>query len=308
MYIIGIHIPLWIPLLLSAILIAILAIVGIRIYKYRHQAQIDKDAIDELIDKAGYVYDSTEDIFYSKMDAWQRKMGYCRLYDEAAAPLSMIIDSEPIYFDYGGKRWMIEFRKGQYGMTTGGEIGVYNTDRPDLNIPGVFSGSFYDCVDDEDMLPMSLSLYKNNELILSRYARHWWLTGFKLGEFSNPSELSMILNITLKDSVMRNAFIRGLLNAGYSEREIWIYGNGVGLIYRKPYSTQSWTRMETTDRIVQEKNRLLCEKYQEITRPYDNFYDQLVVIQEKAPELYSMISIGKTRQLYSAFNKIKEWI
>ena len=34
---------------------------------------------------------------------------------------SAIIDCEPIYFSYGGKRWLIELWKGQYALTTGAE-------------------------------------------------------------------------------------------------------------------------------------------------------------------------------------------
>ena len=71
------------------------------------------DELDEAINAAGYSYDSKEDIFYSNIDAWQKNMGYCQLYDEAAAPLGMIIDCEPIHFIYNGKRWLIEFWKGQ---------------------------------------------------------------------------------------------------------------------------------------------------------------------------------------------------
>ena len=49
----------------------------------------------------------------------------------------MIIDCEPICFMYGGKNWMIELWKGQYGLETGGEIGVYNAaeNRPPTQIP-----------------------------------------------------------------------------------------------------------------------------------------------------------------------------
>ena len=83
----------------------------------------------------GFAYDYTQDIFYSIMDCWQRNFGYFRLYDEACAAFSMIIDCEPIYFNYNGKKWMIEFWKGQYGMTTGGEVGIYYTSGPILTFP-----------------------------------------------------------------------------------------------------------------------------------------------------------------------------
>jgi len=45
------------------------------------------------------------------------------LYDEAAAPLGMIVDCEPIHFEYKGKRWLIQFWKGQYDLPTGAEVG-----------------------------------------------------------------------------------------------------------------------------------------------------------------------------------------
>ena len=49
--------------------------------------------------------------------------------------------------------------KGQYGMTTGGEVGsLYKG--PDLNIPGVFNGTFYYCVKDEDMINISFAFRK----------------------------------------------------------------------------------------------------------------------------------------------------
>ena len=38
----------------------------------------------------------------------------------------MIIDAYPVYFDYQDKTWMIEFWRGQYGINTGAEIGVYH--------------------------------------------------------------------------------------------------------------------------------------------------------------------------------------
>ena len=89
------------------------------------KTEMEDEYLEEIIHNLGYGYDKWQDIFYSKLNGWQRDMGYCRLYDEVAAPMSMIIDCEPIYFEYDNKKWLIEFWKGQYGMTTGCEVGVY---------------------------------------------------------------------------------------------------------------------------------------------------------------------------------------
>ncbi|MDF2530806.1 MAG: hypothetical protein K0Q65_387 [Clostridia bacterium] len=269
----------------------------------------NEDDLYEAIEAAGYSYEPEQDIFFSNMDAWQRNMGYCRLYDEAAAPMGMIIDCEPIYFEYDGKRWMIEFWKGQYDLTTGCEIGVYATEEPDINIPNVFNGTFYSCAGDEDLLHMAYLVKKNDEEYFAREGKHWWLTGFKLGEFSEPSELTMDLTITLKDEMMRDAFVEGLRNAGYIEEEIHISENTVELKFDMPHTPQPSTRVEETDSLIQLKNQLLCEQYQEITAPYQTFPDKIKAIQEKAPELFEKImNMGKTKLLFSIYEDIKDYL
>jgi hypothetical protein len=283
---------------------AILAIV------LRKNKKVTGDAaLDEAIKTAGYSYDPRQDIFYSNMDAWQRDMGYCRLYDESAAPLGMIIDCEPVYFEYENKRWMIEFWKGQYDLTTGCEIGIYTTKDSDIYIPSTFYGAFYYSADDSDQLYISYSLRKNGNTLFTREGRHWWLTGFKLGEFSEPSELVMYLNITFKNSVMRDLFVEGLKKSGYIEQEIFMERNTVGLKFERTHTRQPYTRGAGTDWFVQRKNKLLCDKYQEITGPYNNFPDKMKAIQEKAPELYDyIINIGRNKKLFDIYGVIKKYL
>jgi hypothetical protein len=265
--------------------------------------------LDKAIETAGYSYDQKQDIFYSNMDAWQRNMGYCRLYDEAAAPFGMIVDCEPIYFEYEEKKWLIEFWKGQYDLTTGCEIGVYTSAGPDLNINGLFNGTFYNCASDEERLQMSLILKKNGKTLFTRKGKHWWLTGFKLGEFSDPSELTIDLIITLKDKKMRNAFLKGLKMAGYLKEEIIVEGNVVGLKFNKPRTSQPISRITKTDWIIQRKNKLLCDNYQDITKSYNNFPDKIRAIQEQAPGIYEkIIKIGNNEHLYRIHEKIKDYL
>lgn len=258
---------------------------------------IDKSLIDKGIEIAGYGYDSEQDIFYCIMNPWQRNMGYSRLYDEGSAPFGMIVDCEPIYFEYGGKLWLIELWKGQYDLNTGCEVGVYTTEEPIISIPGMYKYMFYNCASNEDRLTMSFTLYKNGEKLFKRDAEHWWLAGFKLGEYSEPSELTMKLNITLKDDVMCKAFVEALEAVGYSEKEneleiegtFEINGTNVALIFGKPYTPQPITRTPETDRIIQMKNKVLCDRYNDIVKVYDNVTDKINAIQAYAPEIYEEI-------------------
>lgn len=260
--------------------------------------------LDEVIAGAGYAYDPEQDVFYSTLNPWQRSMGYCRLYDEGAAPFGMIIDCEPIYFQYNNKNWMISLWKGQYDMVTGGEIGVY-TSVVNLRIPGLFKGAFYNSVDDEDMLEMSYTLKKKGVPLFTRQGKHWWLTGFKLGEFSKPSQLTMDVKITLRDEAMRNAFILGLLRAGYSKKELAKSGNTVIFTFAKPHTRQPVTRMFLSDRLVQWKNKTLCEYYSNVTKTSLTIQDKMKVLEQKAPGLYQRtLHMGKSRKGYEAYEQL----
>ncbi len=245
--------------------------------------------IDKGIEMAGYEYDAEQDIFVCNMNPWQRNMGYSRLYDEAMAPFGMIVDCEPIYFEYNNKIWLVELWKGQYDLNTGCEIGVYTVDKPLLNIPEVYKYMFYNCASDEERLTMSFTLKKNGKILFSRDEKHWWLAGFKLGEYSEPSELTMNVNITFKNNVMRDAFISGLIDAGYSGNEYVVNGNTLGLTFDKPHTPQPITRIEETDKIIQKKNKILCDRYNDIAKVYDNFADKINGIKKQAPDIYAEI-------------------
>lgn len=258
---------------------------------------------------AGFAYDPRQDIFYSDMNAWQRDLGYCRLYDEAAAAMNMIIDCEPAYFDYGGKKWLIEFWKGQYGITTGCEVGVYTTTRPNLNIPGVFNGTFYDTASPADMLPISYSLSKSGKELFRRQGRHWWLTGFKLGEFSEPSELTAKISIGLKDRNMLAAFLAAMKQLGYSDRDMTVSGSTVSFVYAAPRSKQPYTRTKAVIRFIQKKNKYLCDRFNELTGNEKGALAKLEAVSKLDPALYSSImEIGRPRKLYDKYNVLQEYL
>ncbi|AFM00644.1 hypothetical protein Desde_2299 [Desulfitobacterium dehalogenans ATCC 51507] len=254
--------------------------------------------LDKAIAIAGYAYDASQDIFISTMDPWQRSIGYCRLYDEAAAPMGMIIDSDPIYFVYKNKKWMVGIWKGQYDMVTGGEVGVY-TNGVGVKFPKIFTGIYYQSAGNEDCLHMAFTLKKGNRVLFTREGRHWWLTGFVLGEFSEPSELTMDIKITLESAEMRDAFLEGMKKTGYSEKDVKVHGNTVSFTFGHPRSAQPFTRTPKTDRIIQRKNELLCQSYQEITKPYATFPEKLEAIKEDLPGMYRLImNMGKSKQVF----------
>lgn len=253
-----------------------------KIAKLMKKKQVTK-SIDLIINPFGYAYDQQQDIFYTIKDAWQKKYGYCSAYDENAAYFNMIIDCEPIYFNYDNKKWLIEFWKGQYGIATGCEVGVYVADKDATDGEVIF----YKGVEDEDMLKVSIALIKNHKELFKRTDKHWWHTGFKVGEFSNPSDLKVKISITLKDNNMLRVFRNAMMAVGYNKEQLWIHGNTVSFIFDKPYSKQPNISSEMIER-VQKKNQLLCKIYNELVDGYDNPVEKFNIIKENG-DLYDIL-------------------
>ena len=131
------------------------------IHKVKCMEKCDKcSLLEELVNPMGYCYYCNYGIFSSTLNAWQKKAGYTYLYDYMAPRFQMVFDALPVYFDYDGKTWLIEFWKGQYGINTGAEIGIYHSDRiiPEKN----YKEAIFNSAEDYEMLNCSFTLFNNS--------------------------------------------------------------------------------------------------------------------------------------------------
>lgn len=160
--------------------------------------------IGPYIDFFGFAYDAEQDIFYSTKYPVQRIFGYNTLYDTGAHRFGMYFQTKRVRFTVGGKEWMVQIWKGQYGATVGGEIGVYYRDA------STFIRHF-EAVEDEDMVMMGFQLYKNNEPYFQRGPEeHWWLTGFRILDVAVPTQLSMVAYFDWETQPLADGFEQGL--------------------------------------------------------------------------------------------------
>ena len=265
--------------------------------------------INDALELYGFLYDKNNDIICSNMYPWQREVGYCKLYDDTAPFINMIIDSEPIYFEYDNRRWLIEIWKGQYGMNTGGEIGIYVSEMDDIDIPGIFSGPFFKAVSDEELLNMSFNLKMNREDLFQRHDYHWWLTGFDVGVFSSPNNLSMEVMLSFPNSNMKNAFLNGLKRAGYKDNEIKVINNRICFNFDKPKSTQSYSRYKLITPFIQFMNKIYCKIYNLITKDFVRTIDKIDFLRLYYPNLFKIIA-GKNRmkKLQKYYKSISSYI
>ncbi len=281
------------------------------IYKVLQQTDREKvEDINDGLDDYGFYFENCADIISSKMYCWQREMGYCKLYDDLSPSLNIIIDCEPIYFDYDERRWLIEFWKGQYGMTIGGEVGIYVTDKKDIDIPNVFSGPFYECASDEERLDMTFTLIKDKKQIFKVQGYHWWLTGFDVGEFSNPSDLSMNISLKFPNLHMKKSFIDGLKKAGYKKDDYKSVNNNVVHIkFDTPKSKQSNRNYKVVLPFIQLMNKTYCNLYNYLTRDFNKTIDKIYFLYVHYPTLFKILSRDKQlQQIQSVYKTIHSYL
>ena len=225
-------------------------------------------AVARAVYDCGFNYVPSKDIIEGRMYPWQRETGYCWAYDMAAAHMSMIIDCEPFYFVHGDRLWLIELWKGQYGLETGAEIGLYvdnlspaiRDDHNMLFLPLFGRDRFYSAPQDSERLIIHFRLYRDGHLLLERGPEpHWWLNGFRWGVFTDDTlRLSMDVEITgFPSSLMRDSLLASMLLKRYFPMPLG--QTGIQFKFHVPHSPQPASRALTP--VMQPINRRLVDAY-----------------------------------------------
>ncbi len=162
----------------------------------------DPNTAGKILQICGFEYDSKQGIYYSQLEPWQKNFGYNFIFDMAAPRAGMIYSTKRIYFNYGGKDWMLQIWKGQYGITSGAEVGLYNKTDKIMQ---------YDCATEDEYITMAFDFYNQNEYVFSRGPeKHWWLTGFKVFHAGVPILIDLDITLEFPNGEMANAFEMGL--------------------------------------------------------------------------------------------------
>ena len=248
--------------------------------------------LNKLVRPFGFEYLLSQDIFTSHMDAWQREFGYCKAYDQCASSFNMVLDCEPVYFDYEGRTWMIELWKGQYGINTGAEIGIY---RADSLVPRIHRSSvLFHTVPDDELPFFEITLYENTTPLYRVAQRHWWLTGFRMGQYCEPETLLLRVCITFPSSEMNHAFIQSLASHSSFIHGIHFHGQQVSFDYGLPRMADGSIPLlcnpprESPIRAAfsQWENRIFLRIYRHITKPFTCTADQLLYLYEYLPAAF----------------------
>lgn len=239
--------------------------------------------VNAALSPFGFEFDNCEDIVISKSDSWQRDVGYTDLYDYKAPLFNMVFDAAPIFFDYDCKHYRVEFWKGQYGILTGCEAGVYVRDNNSTMPEG-----FYRAASKCEELEIGFKLYKNCRLF-ERCGTSWWLTGFDFKTFSNPKDLSMRICVTFPNEDMERSFINGLIDAGYSKCNIDVLCKTVCFDFCCPFNYKPNYCKKILKSLMQIFNFINSRLFLWFTRPFNRSLDKLVYLSFLAPHIYNLI-------------------
>lgn len=240
--------------------------------------------LDELAYPFGYRFHCDCGFFSSTVDAPQKQAGYTWLYDYMAPRFQMVFDALPVYFYYHGKTWLIEFWKGQYGINTGAEIGIYHADG--IISKEDYKKTLFSCAEREEMLDCSFQLcFRENECIRNA-GRHWWLTAFLVGYFSKPADLSMECCIRFPNREMLYAFVEGLEQTGYQKNAISVSGLSVCFVFCKNIPEEFNLLTRFWRRFSQWKNKLFCKLYLWVTRPFCCTEDRVLYLYFYLPSAF----------------------
>ena len=234
--------------------------------------------LEELAEPFGYVYHCCCGFFSSAMDAWQKSAGYTRLYDYMASRFQMVFDSLPVYFNYRDRTWLIEFWKGQYGINTGAEIGIYHADR--LLSEAEYRTAHFEAAGKEEMLSCSMQLCTEGGACVKISERHWLLTAFMPGVFSRPSSLCLKAAICFGGREMMEAFYQGLCRAGYPAECITVQNLCLSFTLHGPGPAPAHYSFLTRfhRRLSQCLNRMYCRLFLWVTRPFTCTEDRILFL------------------------------
>lgn len=236
-----------------------------------------KQLLDTLAEPLGYTYNACQDIFVSRLDAPQKVFGYTTLFDLSAPYFNMIFDYETIYFNYRGRTWLIEMWKGQYGINTGCELGIYYADK--IVLPAEYSSTHFKAVDARDMLDISLKLNRRGKKqsytqLGHMQHRHWWLTIFNMGMYSRPEELFVNTAIRFQNYPMLYAFLDSFKQA-LPDTTYKIGGLTVYFTFSESNRKYSVFR-RFIRRFALLSCRFYCKWFNHLTRPFQKSGDRLV--------------------------------
>lgn len=194
-----------------------------------------------------FEYFSTEDMYISRKADYSKEM-LSNFSNNISQYTGMAIDWQPVTFTYNNKKYMVSLWKGQYYVSTGAEVGVYELNKERMKYaPVAFSPE----------TKIELTLKQGSNVLAQHEINDAWLTIYKPGLYYQKGSLSMDVSITFKDIQMSTAFVEALKELKYTPIVI---DKTVSFSFKRTKFVQEELAKEP-DLVWQILQKGLCEQY-----------------------------------------------
>ncbi|MBQ4244543.1 MAG: DUF4474 domain-containing protein [Clostridia bacterium] len=175
----------------------------------------------------GFNFNIQKLLVYAPMNCWMRDFGFTMLYDINCYIMPMWnYITRRFKFNYDDRQWQIQIWKGNYLITNGGEVGIYNRSKYAI-------GTFYNCVNDEERMVMSLKVSHGDEVLVDiEPTLHWWVNGFQMHKrMFLPQSLTLESTISFPNETMRDAFTASVAKEYHHDVTYTVDGLDVSIVW-----------------------------------------------------------------------------
>jgi len=163
-------------------------------------------------------------IFYLEDPLWRDEMQYSGQFASVryyGAPMHLVCDIVRVKFKYGPKDWIIEIRKGQFGLVIlGGEIVIATKPVTQTDEPYYIARLEEEFVFQIDVCQKNFSTNETTHLFTRGPESAGWYNGFVPGKFyeeNRKNEIIMVGSITFPDEEMLRAFEAPFATMGFKK-------------------------------------------------------------------------------------------
>jgi len=162
-----------------------------------------------------YMFNFGENYAYNSRFSFQWIFGFNPIFDFMAPVAGCFIDTLRSTFEYEGRTWKLQMWKGSYlyGLTTGGEIGLYS--KP-LSRPF----EHYDSAGVGDWIGMEMTIYHNDDFLFTRPMQtRWWQTGYSFiitDNVFNSKHITLLAALRFNSPGMAQAYAQTLAGKGFT--------------------------------------------------------------------------------------------
>lgn len=236
-----------------------------------------------------FEYDGENSIIFATQNYWDKKIYESDIYNNISQQPCMSSDYEAVKFESGGKKYLAAFWKGQYYLSSGGEIGIYMLDSSGEYVP----------VDGTEGIRVKLALHASGVKLAEKETQGGWLTMYKIGINTPKRSLKLDITINFSDKDMLESLAAALSSLKYTAT---VNENAISFQLTTPKLKQTYL-YKAPDRIWEEVITKLFSIYDEIEiqgeveSKYDIFKDRLPVLSKK------LLDIDGNEEIRSRYNE-----